>query len=203
MGGKENVPKGTFDPMTMIYDEGKFSVEKNSGGLAFYKPNLKLRISESVTELFQDELLVYLQTYYSYDFKFPVQGEKDVAVFPIFTKVNWDNLKTHPLFVDPYSFHFNLTKEMDSKGQVWDQYIYLEIPLIEEWTAECDFTYRLFGIPITDQLSFKLTNVTLHMQISLTATSWGHLRPQVHKLKLDLGKSNVYSLNGFHQWFIR
>lgn len=61
-----------------------------------------------------------------------------------------------PLFVDPYSFQFNMTRELDSKNNTWDQYIYFALPLIEDWEATLDFTYRFFWIPITDNLTIKL-----------------------------------------------
>lgn len=140
----------------MPFDEGKFDSEKNTGGLDFYKPNLKIRITEKLFQLMQDDLLVYLQTYYSFDYDWPLAGNKQIAMFPIYSKIEWKNLKMSPLFVDPYSFQFNMTRELDSKNNTWDQYIYFALPLIEDWEATLDFTYRFFWIPITDNLTIKL-----------------------------------------------
>lgn len=71
----------------MPYDEGKFGHEKNSGGLEYYKPNFKIRISERLAELAQEELLVYLQTYYNKDYSFAESGEYRINFFPVYTTV--------------------------------------------------------------------------------------------------------------------
>jgi hypothetical protein len=101
----------------MPFDEGKFGHEKPTGGLDFYKPNFKLRITEKLAELAQEELLVYLQTYYNFDYPFEESGEYKINFFPVYTTVNYANLKMSPIIIDPYSFHFNFTKEIAANGK--------------------------------------------------------------------------------------
>jgi hypothetical protein len=44
----------------MVFDEGKFGVEDKTGGLTYYKPNLKVRVTEHMAEMMQEELLTYI-----------------------------------------------------------------------------------------------------------------------------------------------
>ena len=143
----------------MIFDESKLGHETNSGGLTWYKPNLKVRLTENIAELMQDELLVYLQTYTNMDYKMPSDGEYKINLFPIYTKFSYNNLLMDPLLIDPFTFHFNLTK-IENDGP---EYIFLQIPLIESWVANFDFSYFFFWIPIHDNLRLELTNVTCSM----------------------------------------
>ncbi len=63
-----------FDPNTMPFNEGQFGIEQYEGGLRHYKPNLKLRVTENMAELMQEELLIFLQTYYNFDYGWPDKG---------------------------------------------------------------------------------------------------------------------------------
>lgn len=60
--GKTVIPKkiNKFDPETMPFNEGRFGKEEMAGGLSLYKPNFKVRVTEKMAELAQDELLTYL-----------------------------------------------------------------------------------------------------------------------------------------------
>lgn len=92
--GKTLIPRKIhkFDPDTMPFNEGKFGHEEMAGGLNFYKPNFKVRITEKMAELAQDELLTYLQTYMNKDYKFSPEGQYDIDMFPIFTTLKYENL---------------------------------------------------------------------------------------------------------------
>jgi hypothetical protein len=110
-----------------------------------------------------------------------------------------------PLLIDPNTFQFNFTKSIgpDPDGKLDRQSIYLSLPLIENWSAFFDFTYKFFWIPINDRLEVRLENVVAIMELEVTASTYGHLVPKLKRVRLDMGTSDVYSTNLFHQWFIR
>ena len=184
-----------FDPNTMPFSEGHFGKEEMSGGLVHYKPNFRVRISEHMAELAQDELLTYLQTYLNMDYKVPQDGEYQVDMFPIYTKIEYANLKVDPLLIDPWWFRFNFTTEMVKKidGEHEETYISMALPLIESWKASADFTYYMFWIPIQDHLWVEMVNVTAYLQVSMTATTFGKVRPQIKAIKINFGNSDIYS----------
>jgi hypothetical protein len=186
----------------MPFNEGQFGIEQYEGGLRHYKPNLKVRVTEHMAELMQEELLVYLQTYYNFDYGWPDKGAYSIKVFPIFTDISYEELHMSPIRIDPFTFNFNFTSEANKKGGTTDS-IYLQLPLIENWRADAKFTYNLFWIPVVDDLWVDLVNVTASVQVELKASSYGKLRPQIKRIKLDFGGSDIYSRNEFHQWFIR
>lgn len=49
----------------------------------------------------------------------------------------------------------------------------------------------------------KFDNVTASVEIKLAASSYGKVRPTLHRLKVDFGQSNIYCINAMHQWFLR
>lgn len=151
-GGKrddkfEKTTTHAFDPDKDLFNEGKFGEEKPSGGLEYYKPNLKVRVTEQMAELMQEELLVYLQTYYSYDYEWPTEGTYYLDMFPVFTNITYADLKVDPFLIDPHWFKFNLTKAVDTHG-VEDSKISMSIPLVEDWEVSATVTYELFWVPI-------------------------------------------------------
>lgn len=186
----------------MPFNEGHFGVEHYEGGLKHYMPNLKVRVTENMAELLQEELLIYLQTFYNFDYAWPDKGTYSIKIFPIFTDVLYENLNVSPFRIDPYSFNFNFTTETDKKGNEIES-VYMQLPLIENLRADAKITYYFFWIPIVDDLWVQFTNVTANVQVQLKASSHGKLRPQLKRIKLSLGTSDIYSRNEFHQWFIR
>lgn len=116
----------------MAFDEGKFGVEDKTGGLTYYKPNLKARFTEHLVELMQEELLTYIQTYYNFDYQYASSGTYEVDIFPVYTTIKYNNLKVDPILIDPYWFQFNFTVETDKFGNE-HQYLTLALPLVEQW----------------------------------------------------------------------
>jgi hypothetical protein len=68
-------------------------------------------------------------------------------MFPVYTDIEYANMKVDKLLVDPFWFQFNFTEETDKFGNK-DQFLTLQLPLVENWKAGADVTYRLFWIPI-------------------------------------------------------
>lgn len=186
----------------MTFDEGKFGIEDKTGGLTYYKPNLKVRLTEHLVELMQEELLTYIQTYYNFDYVYRESGTYRVDMFPIYTDIKYQNLKVDPILIDPFWFAFNFTVEQDALGND-QQILTLQLPLIENWKAQADVTYGLFWIPISDTLWVELNNVTASVKVQLYATNFGKLSPKIKDIFIDFGTSDIFSSSVIHQSLLR
>jgi hypothetical protein len=116
-------------------------------------------MTEHLIELMQEELLTYLQIYYNFDYQWPTAGSYKVKIFPIYSNLTWGNLHVDPILIDPDWFQFNMTK-LANKKNVEMQYIEMSIPLVEDWAAKADVTYRLLWFKISDTLKLSLNNVS-------------------------------------------
>jgi len=188
-----------FDPLTDEYDERKFGRDKKHGGLSIYKPGIKVRLAQGLTQLMQKQLLTYIQTFYNFDYDWAEQGEYKIHIFPIYTKFKYWDFECDPIALDPYKFSFNFT-EMKIDGE---PVVLMNIPLIHNWQMRFGYQYRIFGIPFKGQMEVHLNDVNAFVTTSLKATSHGHLYPKLHDFRLDMGYSQVFTPHKLGQWFIR
>lgn len=109
------------------------------GGLQSKKPGLKVRLTQTLSEIIKKDLLSYGSAFLNYDMNLPELGTYKVKLFPFYTDFHWYNLRTDPFLIDIEEFSFNFTQMKKSKEDV----VYFRIPMIKSWNIyfDYDFTY--------------------------------------------------------------
>ena len=99
---------------------------------------------------------------------------------------HYSDLSHNPISLDMEAFTFNFTSMVIDEKRV----IAMHIPLIQEWNITFSYQYKILGfIPCKGHVTIELRNVTAHADVEVLATQHGHLYPQIHDMKLDLGQS--------------
>ena len=62
------------------------------GGLANTNPGLKIRMTQSLSDLVKHNLLMYGVSYMNWDLDIPEQGVRHISAFPVYTDIHYSNL---------------------------------------------------------------------------------------------------------------
>ena len=154
------------------------------GGLQSKKPGLKVRLTQTLSEIIKKDLLSYGSAFLNYDMNLPELGTYKVKLFPFYTDFHWYNLRTDPFLIDIEEFSFNFTQMKKSKEDV----VYFRIPMIKSWNVyfDYDFTYIFHQ---SGSMSLTFHDLDAVVAVKLKATEHGHLYPQIENVKINIANS--------------
>ena len=168
------------------------SKHANFGGLSGYKPGLKLRMTQAVSDLVKENLLTYGVSYMNWDMHMAESGVEPIASFPIYTDVHYSNLKYDPFILDIDNAFLNFTHMLIDDKAV----IYTELPALKHWNVAFEYYFKmLFTFAGNMDIAFKDAEAICTTE--LRATEDGHLFLHLHDLKIDIKHTTLYVKGAF------
>jgi len=168
------------------------------GGLHTHKPGLKLRITQAVSDLVKENLLQYGIAYMNFDLKIPESGEYKISSFPLYTDVHYWNLRYDVFQIDIHKAALNYTAMVIDDAPV----VYLSLPVVEHWRVGFDYFFQ-YMFDYEGRFDFDFRNMFALVTTTLKATSDGHLFPQLHDLKIDISKAELFHSDWFAEFMYR
>jgi len=172
-----------------------FNDEQTYGGLWTQGvfPGLKMRISRGFVDLVHKNLLEYGASYINYAYKFKKNGEFHLNVFPLNFDFKYDNLEHDRIQLDLNQFHFDFIHSPKDGTPV----VYMQLPMVDSFGYRFDYEWKAMAgilggkghMHLKEHYSIGIA--TVH----LGATEKGHLYPQLHALKMHMGRSEVNVAN--------
>ena len=150
--------------------------------------------------MIKKNVLVYGKEYLNFDYSFKPYGVKEIRSFPLYFDFHYSDLSHNPISLNMEEFAFNFTSMVVDEERV----IALHVPLVEHWNITFSYEYKVLGfIPCKGHVTIELKNVTAKVDMKVLATQHGHLYPQIHDMKLDLGQSILTEKNKWNQFWHR
>jgi hypothetical protein len=108
-------------------------------------------------------------------------------VFPIKFDFHYNNLEHDRIKFDLSKFHFDFTNSPKDGTPI----IFIEMPMIDYFGYRFDYSWTAFSGLLHGKgvMHLNETKSSALATVHLSATDKGHLYPQLHDLKINLGKS--------------
>ena len=169
------------------------------GGMANHKPGLKLRMTQSVSDMVKENLLQYGVAYMNWDLKIKKEGVQSINAFPVITDFYYHDLIYDPFKLDLTNACLNFTNmAVDEKAVV-----YMELPMIKSWKVQFDYWYKYMFMSHYGKMEIDLIDTFAVVTTELKATTDGHLYAHLHDFKMNIEHSRLYHTNAFTEFFYR
>lgn len=191
----------TFDdetPKNIDRNADPFHHAGEFGGLNL-NPGLKIRLAQGVSTMFRDNLADYGRSYLNSDFKLKDHNAWGINWWPLVLRFSYEHLQHAPIQIDMQNFTFNYT-HMSSDGT---PVVFMEIPLIKDWSYEMDYKMQLGLLPLGGHMSINVSNAIALATVEMKAKSDGVLYPHLHDVYVDFGDSELYCDGWLKQFMFR
>lgn len=177
-----------------------FDGKEQYGGLTTVNPGLKIRLSQGLTDILQQNLVLYGMTYLNLHLNVGEEGKFFINVWPLNLEFNVYEVIQEPVQIDFSSFLFQFTESPLSGDPV----VMLAAPIIKNWAYTMKYVLKIFGFQDTGNIRLSAANATAMAAVETKALHNGLFYPQLHFLRVDFGDTEVFVMNApFKQWFLR
>lgn len=113
------------------------------------KPGLKVRLSETLTDMVRQDLLSYGTAYLNFDYQHKSDGMIRVSLFPIFIDFFYHNLTHDKISLDMHNLKFLFTHMASDSKPV----VYTRLPMVRDWSYNFKYAYSWLGLPFKGDMT--------------------------------------------------
>ena len=112
-----------------VIEDAFFDGKEQYGGLTTVNPGLKIRISQGLTDILQQNLILYGMTYLNFHLNIGEEGTFFINLWPLNLEFKINQVIQEPVQIDFSTFLFKFTESPLSQEPV----IILAAPIIKNW----------------------------------------------------------------------